>query len=296
MISDALYADAVRLTYGAKIASTSLLQLACRISYSEAVQLIDRMETDGIVGPAVNAAPRPLLNRSVPIMQLQTVFDARQVEPAAFAPPPPLADYHVRITDSEGKPTSDQTGGYLELSLEILDPGPHLNRKIPYRLNLFSAKNPQTVEIAYRQLSAVCYVTGVFTIQDSRQLHNIPFIATIGPQANNPQYANVFAVKDINGNLPGKTPAAAGVTAAPVAAAPPAWAPPAPAAAAAPAPPAWGAPAPAQPPAPPAWGAQPPAAAPTPPVWTPPGAPAAPAVAAAPWQPAGAPAAPPWAK
>jgi hypothetical protein len=229
----------------------------------------------------------------------QQPFDARSVEPASFAPPPVLADYHVRITDSEGKPTTDQTGGYLELTLEILDPGPYLNRKIPYRLNLFNAKSQQTVEIAYRQLSAVCYVTGVFNIQDSRQLHNIPFIATIGPQATNPQYANVFAVKDINGNLPGKTPAAAGVTGLPAvgagaawggpAAAPPAWAPPgAQAPPAAPAPAAWG--------APPA--AQPPAAA-APPAWAPQGAPAAPAApAAAPpaWSPQAAPSAPPWAK
>lgn len=216
-------------------------------------------------------------------MQLGQPFDARQVDPAAFAAPPILGDYHVRIVESEAKPTADNSGGYLQLDLEILDPGPYLNTKIPYRLNLYN-KSQQTVEIAYRQLSAVCYVTGVFNVTDTRQLHGIPFIAIIGPQKDNPQYANVFGVKDINGNLPGKTPGAAGVTAAPLPPVnQPAWAPPG--AAAAPAQPAW------QPPGAPT----PPVASAPPPTWTPPGAP--PAAAPPTWQPgaAAAPSKPPWA-
>lgn len=214
-------------------------------------------------------------------MQFQQPFDARTVEPASFAPPPPLADYHVRITESEGKSTKDNTGGLLELWLEILDPGPQQGRKIRYGLNLYNVSQ-QAIDIAYRQLSALCHVTGQFNVTDSRQLHNIPFIATIGPQANNPTYSNVFGVKDINGNIPGKS-AAAPAPPAPPAVAPaaaPAWAPPGATTAA----PAWtppGAPAPAQP------------AAPAPPVW---GQPAQPAVAPAPGWAQGRPAdKPPWA-
>lgn len=229
-------------------------------------------------------------------MQLQNPFDARSVEPAGFAPPPPLADYHVRIVESEGKPTSNNRGGYLELTLEMLDPA-FQGRKIPYRLNLYN-ENPQTVEIAYRQLSAVCHVTAQFNIQDTRQLHNIPFIATIGPQKDNPTYSNVFGVKDLSGNTPGKAgqpgqPIPA--TAPPVAAAPaPAWAPPVAAAPAAPQP--WAPPA-AQPWQPPVAAAP---AAPTPAVWQAP-TPAAPPQPAPAWAPApgaptpGAPGSkPPW--
>lgn len=200
-------------------------------------------------------------------MQFQQPFDARTVEPASFAPPPPLADYHVRITESEGKATKDNTGGLLELWLEILDPGPQQGRKIRYGLNLYNVSQ-QAIDIAYRQLSALCHVTGQFNVTDSRQLHNIPFIATIGPQVNNPTYSNVFGVKDINGNVPGKSAAAPAPAAPPVTpAAAPAWAPPA----AATATPAWTPPgAPAQPaaPAPPVWG-QPaqPAAAPAAQAW-----------------------------
>lgn len=221
-------------------------------------------------------------------MQLQQPFDARQVEPASFAPPPPMADYHVRISESEAKPTKDNTGGYLQLILEILDPGPYQGRKIQYNLNIFNA-SVQTVEIAYRQLSAVCHVCNVFHIQDTRQLHNIPFIATIGPQKDNPQYSNVFGVKDINGAIPGAKSAAAAPASV---AAPPA---------AAPAPPAWQQPAAPPAAAAPVWGGPPAAAAPAAPAWAPPGAPAASAPPAAapapPWSPAAAaPAAPAWAR
>jgi hypothetical protein len=242
-------------------------------------------------------------------MRLQQPFDANQVEPTSFAPPPVLGEYHVRIIESEPKTTKDNSGGYLNVILEILDPGPYQGRKIPYNLNIFNA-NQQTVEIAYRQLSALCHVTHVFNVQDTQQLHGIPFIASIGPQSGNPQYSNVFYVKDINGNLPGK----AGQPAAPQQPAPttqPAWAPQAPQAPAAPAAPAWGAPQPqiptTQPTAP--WGApapqQPPAppAQPAAPVWgapqqQPPQQPAAPAQPQPAWAPPGGaqPAAPPWAR
>lgn len=230
----------------------------------------------------------------------QTPFDARQVEPTSYAPVPPLADYHVVIVDSEPKQNNAGTGGYLEFTLQILDAGPYQNLKVPHRLNLFHPTQA-TVEMAYRSLSAICHCVGVFNLQDARQLHNIPFMAKIGPQKDNPQYANVFAVMDQRGNVNGQAPAGA---AAPVAAAaPPAaapWAPPAAPPAAA-APPAWPPAAPAAAPAAPTppWAppGQPTApTAPAPPVWVAPGAPAAPPAAAPGWSPNAQPAAPPWAR
>jgi len=42
-------------------ASTSLLQRRLRIGYGRAAHLIDRMERDGIVGPADGSKPREIL-------------------------------------------------------------------------------------------------------------------------------------------------------------------------------------------------------------------------------------------
>jgi hypothetical protein len=207
-------------------------------------------------------------------MQLEKMFDARTVEPQLGYPaPPPLADYHVQITESEGKPVKPPgKGGYLELTVVILDPGSYLNRTVKYILNLYN-ESQQAVDIAYKQLSAICHVTGQFNIQDSRQLHNVPFIATIGPDIKDPNYSRIFAVKDLQGKEPGKagqfTQGAPQPPAPPTQA--PAWAP-APPVAAAPTPAAW-----TPPGAPPATSAAPM------PAWTPPGAPA-PASGNAPWQ------------
>jgi hypothetical protein len=246
-------------------------------------------------------------------MQFQQMFDARSVDPSQAPAPMPAGDYKVRIIASEPKPTKDKTGGFLELTLQVLE-GQFQNRELIYRLNLFNPSQ-QAVEIAYRQLSALCHVTGVFNIQDSQQLHGIPFIAMVVIQSGG-IYNEIKGVKDLNGNVPGKAGntgvASAMPAAAPQAAAPwgqppqagfPAQAPPAAAA------PPWGPPAlPAAAPAAAPWGppaAAPPQAAPAP--WSPPGAPPmqAPAVAAPPaWaappaqaQPPAAPAAaPPWAQ
>jgi hypothetical protein len=231
-------------------------------------------------------------------MEMQHMFDARTVEPAAGFIAVPTADYTVRAIKSEPKQTNDQTGGLLEIELEILD-GQYAGQKIMYRLNLWSQKSEQAVKIAWGQLSALCHVTGVFQLQRTEQLHNIPFKVHV---LNDGQYANVKYVMDLNGNQPGKRPAAAPAAA-------PAWPPPAAQAPAAAAPP-WGPPQPAQaslptgPPQQQSWGptaAQPAAA---PPAWTPPGAPQAvpapaPTSAQPPWmtQPpaaAGPPAAPSW--
>lgn len=244
--------------------------------------------------------------------RFDTPFNARSVAPNSFPDPPVLADYHVVVVDADMKPNNKGTGGYLELTLNILDPGPYKDRKIAHRIHIFHS-DPQTAAIAQAQLSAVSHVVGVFDVQDAQQFFNIPFIAQIGPQANNPQYSNVFKVKDLNGNIPGQTPAAAAAPSAgwgpppatappavapagqpwgpPAAAAPapapaPAWGPPAgqPPQVAPPAQPAWGAPPPAQP-AQPAWGAPPPPAQPAAPSWTPPGAAAPAAPGTPPWGP-----------
>jgi hypothetical protein len=55
------YGEAVRLSREFGKASTSLLQRRLQISYAEASDLINRMEKNGIVGPAQGPAPRPIL-------------------------------------------------------------------------------------------------------------------------------------------------------------------------------------------------------------------------------------------
>ena len=138
--------------------------------------------------------------------QLLQAFNAQQFDPTQGGGSLPVGRHPVIIESSEVKANKANDGGYLQLSLKLID-GPQTGTTGAYRLNLYHS-NPQTAEIAHRQLSAICHVVGVFNVQDSAQLHNIPFIIEVGLQkgeeAAQKGYTEVKKVFDINGNEPGK--------------------------------------------------------------------------------------------
>jgi len=218
-------------------------------------------------------------------------FDASQVQPATGEMEPvPAAWYDVVIDQSETKPTKDgaTTGNaFLECRMNIIG-GQYTGRKLFSRFNIRNS-NPVAQEIAYKELSAVCHATGVLQVQDSQQLHGIPFKVKVKVRAADGQYGASNEVTTYKpANFVPDAPVAGG---APAGAMPPqqqAWAAPAAAHAAAQAPAGWAPPA-AAPVAPPQWQAppQPPAAPPqATPQWQ------APAAPQQPWQ-AGPPAAQP---
>ena len=142
--------------------------------------------------------------------QLLQAFNAQQFDPTQGGGSLPVGRHPVIIESSEVKANKANDGGYLQLNLKLIE-GPQMGTTGAYRLNLYHS-NPQTAEIAHRQLSAICHVIGVFNVQDSAQMHNIPFIIEVGFQkghepGSNPEakgYTEVKKVFDINGNEPGK--------------------------------------------------------------------------------------------
>lgn len=146
----------------------------------------------------------------------QLNFDARNVDPAQAPQMLPVSDgngHAVVIVGSQVQPTKGNDGGFLKFDLKIID-GPFVGMGGAWRLNLYN-QNQQAVEIAQRQLSAVCHVTGQYVIQDTQQLHNIPFRVLVRLQkkakAEDPDYTEVYACKDINGNEPGQSGNAGGM-------------------------------------------------------------------------------------
>lgn len=103
-------------------------------------------------------------------------FNAAEVQPQESFEPIPVGDYTAMITDSEMKPTKNNLGEYLQLVFEILE-GEYRGRKIFARLNLVN-QNQTAVDIAQRELSAICHAVGVMQPQDSTDLHDKPM--TIG--------------------------------------------------------------------------------------------------------------------
>jgi len=126
---------------------------------------------------------------------LGQTFDAEAVPPAADFEPLPVGDYRVEIVASEMRATKDGNGNYLWLEMQILD-GEYANRKIWDRLNLDNA-NAQAVEIAQRTLSAICHAVGKLRVDDSEELHQIPFVAKarLVPDKQRGGVQNAFSYK-----------------------------------------------------------------------------------------------------
>lgn len=227
--------------------------------------------------------------------QLHQPFNAQAVDPTQGGnfSQLPLGTHVVVATASEVKANNANTGGMVVYELQVIA-GPKEGATGPLRLNLYSSSE-QARHIAEKQFSALCHATGVYLVQDTSQLHNIPFGVVVTEQ---PLTAEQQAKKDAGQNVTpftqvsrilradGSDPAGPPANMQQQAAAPAPqqqYAPPAPAPAAAPT--GWAAPAPQQAPAPaPAAGG-----------WG--GAPApAPAPAAGGWQQGAAAGNPAWAK
>ncbi len=68
---DELYSEAVRVVVTSGQASISHLQRRLRLGYGRAARMIDRMESEGIVGPADGARPRDILVNETYLRQMQ---------------------------------------------------------------------------------------------------------------------------------------------------------------------------------------------------------------------------------
>jgi hypothetical protein len=132
---------------------------------------------------------------------LGSTFDASTVEPNRPPELLPPARYVVQIVASEMRVTKDGHGQYLWFEMDILE-GPYQGRKLFEQLNLVNA-NAQTVEIARRNLSAICHAVGKMQVQDSEELHLIPFIADVRvKQPNQGEKDNAYGPKNTARYLP----------------------------------------------------------------------------------------------
>jgi len=136
-------------------------------------------------------------------------FNATGIPPASAdgSSSLPVGEHPVTITGGEFKAVKDKpNAGMLVLTLTVYD-GPNKGASGPWRLNLYS-DSPQAVEIAQKQMSALCHVTNTFIVNNVEDLFGKPFLVCVGPQANNPQYTQVNGVKFLDGRDPGKPGAA----------------------------------------------------------------------------------------
>lgn len=101
-------------------------------------------------------------------------FNAGQVAPISMDKElVPTGWYVVYVAETEIAPTKNNTGTKLKYVLQIMD-GPYKGARIYDSFNIANP-NPEATRIGQGQLSALCHAVGVLNVQDSQQLHNIPY-------------------------------------------------------------------------------------------------------------------------
>lgn len=108
-------------------------------------------------------------------------FNARQHNPEQSPDAVPAGQYRVVIDKTNQKETKAKDGGFLAFAIKIIE-GQFAGRVITHNVNLWN-KNAQTVEIAHKQMSAICHAIGVLDVQGQDgvpdnfvpMLHNRPF-------------------------------------------------------------------------------------------------------------------------
>lgn len=111
--------------------------------------------------------------------QLPSVFDAKNAEKQSDFEPVPAGWYVLECVKSEYKPTANKNGHYLTCQMKILEPESYKGRVV---FNLMNLDNPNqtAVEIAQKELASMCEACGVDELEDSTELHGIPFGARLG--------------------------------------------------------------------------------------------------------------------
>jgi len=132
-------------------------------------------------------------------------FDASQFEPSQGGGAHPVGKFPATISNTAIKPTKSGDGGLFEVEFSTQA------GSISNRYNLWN-KNLQAVEIAQKQLSALCYATGIFKLDfrnDAAVLRGAKLIIEVDNQKNKDGtpngYVEVKKVYDLNGNEPGRS-------------------------------------------------------------------------------------------
>lgn len=104
-------------------------------------------------------------------------FDASTVPEQTDFSAVPRGQYVLVATASEMKPTKAGNGQFLNVTCEVLD-GQYKGRKLWARMNLVNP-NATAVQIGQQELGALCRAVGIIKPNDSSELHNKPFLATV---------------------------------------------------------------------------------------------------------------------
>lgn len=121
-------------------------------------------------------------------------FDSTTIEPATGRfELLPVDDYLAVISESVMADNKKTKGKHLSVTWTVIE-GDYKDRKVFSNLNLIN-DNEQTVEIAQRELSAICRATGVLHPKDSSELHDKPVVISVGIRKGSNGYEDSNIIK-----------------------------------------------------------------------------------------------------
>lgn len=129
-------------------------------------------------------------------------FDANQFEPTQGGGPHPPGKFPATISATEIKPTKNNDGGMFIVTFKT-DQG-----TIAHRYNLWNS-NAKAVEIAHKELSALCHAIGIFKLDmknDAAAIIGSRLMIEVGQQKDT-EYMEVKHIYCADGSEPGKAPA-----------------------------------------------------------------------------------------
>lgn len=133
---------------------------------------------------------------------MQLNFDATKIEPNQGTPKHPTGKFPAMITET-GTDGKDETGYFFVV---FATPSGQIRKQYNLWTKSTEPNMLQMVDIANRNLSALCHATGVFRLGDGRELINARCMIEVTPQTKKPEFNEVSKVYDAHGNEPGKAP------------------------------------------------------------------------------------------
>lgn len=101
--------------------------------------------------------------------------------------PIPPGRYELEVVDSDLVQAKSGKGTLLKLQHRVVS-GPHENRRIFSQHN-FQHENATAQDIGQREIKALCAAVGhMGPLEDSNDLHGIPFMATVKMSKTTPEY------------------------------------------------------------------------------------------------------------
>lgn len=107
-------------------------------------------------------------------------------EKAGDRSPFPNGKYPFTIVKSEIRQTKAKTGHYLMLQCKCFE-GPAVGKVHFINLNIDNP-NPIAVEIADKELNSLCEAMGLVGVEDSSEMHELPFILDLVEDNSNSDY------------------------------------------------------------------------------------------------------------